>query len=324
VDDDDRIVELVTAGWTTQAVHVAAALGLPRLLADEARTVDDLAVATGAHGPSLLRLLRALVTLDIATEAADGHFGLTSLGVRLGTVGAWAIWWGDFAWPEWGRLFESVTTGRQSREFSVENDPEAAAVFDRAMAELTRLGAAGIVDSFDFSPFALVADIGGGHGELLATILRAHPGPRGVLFDRPHAAEGARRYLDEVGIADRVEVVTGDVFDGVPGGADAYVLKSVLHDFDDGDASRILAVCRRDMPATATLVVVERVLPDRMEATAEHRSAARSDLHMLVAHGSRERTESEFRHLLAGAGFDLRQVVAAGHGLSVLGATVSG
>ena len=324
MDDDDRILDLVTGGWTTQAVHVAATIGLPRLLADEARTVDDLASATGTHGPSLLRLLRALVTLDVVDETPDGRFRLTSLGVRLGAVEAWAIWWGDFAWPEWGRLLQSVKTGHGVREFSVEDDPEAAVVFDRAMAELTRLSAAGIVESFDFSPFALVADIGGGHGELLATILRAHPAARGVLFDRPHAAEGARRHLADAGVGDRVEVVTGDGFEAVPGGADVYVLKSVLHDFDDGDASRILEVCRRDMPATAPLVVIERVLPERMEASPEHRSMARSDLHMLVAHGSGERTEGDWRHLLATAGFDLLRLVPAGHGLSVLEATVTG
>jgi hypothetical protein len=297
---------------------------LPRLLADGPRAAADLAVVTGTHGPSLLRLLRALVTLDVVTETADGRFRLTPLGTRLGGLEAWAIWWGDFAWPEWGELRESVRTGRRARTFSVEDDREAAAVFGRAMAELTGIGGASIVACFDFSPFAVVADVGGGHGQLLATILRAHPAARGLLFDRPHAAEGAGRHLAEAGVADRVEVVSGDVFDAVPGGADAYVLKSVLHDFGDGDASRILAVCRRDMPATAHLVVVERVLPDRMEATAEHRAMARSDLHMLVAHGAGERTENEWRHLLEGAGFDLRRVVPADHGLSVLEATVAG
>ena len=317
--EDERLLELITGGWTTQVLHVAVALGLPDLLSEGPRAGGDLATATGAHRDSLVRLLRALVTLDVVTEDADdGRFGLTPMGARLGSLTAWATWWGGYAWPEWGRLLDSVTTGAKSRTFSVDDDPRAADVFSRAMAELTRLSAAAVVRAFDFSPFAVVADVGGGYGELLATILQTHPATRGILVDRPHAAEGARRRLDEAGVGDRCQVVAGDIFDTIPGGADAYVLKSVLHDFDDVDASRILATCRRDLPVAATLVLVERVVPDRLEATPEHRSLARTDLHMLVAHGAGERTEARFRDLLSAAAFDLRRIVPADLGLSVL------
>jgi hypothetical protein len=145
--------------------------------------------------------------------------------------------------------------------------------------------------------------VGGGHGALLAAILRAHPALRGVLFDLPHVAEGARAELEAAGVAGRCEVVAGSFFESVPGGADAYLLKSVLHDWDDERCGAILGGARRAMAEGGRLLVVERVMPERMTACAAHRAVAASDLNMLVATEGRERTEAEYRALLAAAGF---------------------
>ncbi|HEX2064802.1 MAG TPA: methyltransferase, partial [Acidimicrobiales bacterium] len=150
-----------------------------------------------------------------------------------------------------------------------------------------------------------------------------NPAVEGILFDLPHTREGARRLLEEAGVAGRCRLVSGDFFEAVPGGGDAYVLKSVIHDWDDRHASRVLDTCRRAMPAEATLLLIERVVPDRLDTSVEHQSVARSDLHMLVAHGAKERTEAELGALLAGSGFDLVRVVPAGMGLSLLEAVPS-
>jgi methylase of polypeptide subunit release factors len=163
-----------------------------------------------------------------------------------------------------------------------------------------------------------VVDVGGGYGALLVAILTAHPAIEGVLFDLPATIAAARPHLERAGVADRCRLVAGDFFEAVPAGADAYVLKSVLHDWDDAPARTILDACRAATGTGARLVIVERVMPERMRATPEHQNLARTDLTMLVALAAKERTEAEFRDLLAAAGFELTRTLPAGLGFSVL------
>lgn len=326
-----RLLDIVTASWMTQAAYVAAELHLADILAEGPRTSDDLAAATGTHAPSLRRLLRALTTIGICRERRDGSFEITPMGALLGTdapgsLRSWTIWWGAHLWPVWGRLLYSIRTGRSARKLltgtdgfeHLQRDPEMAAVFNRALVELTHLACQGVVRTYDFSGLKRIVDVGGGYGELLAAILRANPAASGVLFDLPHALEGGRRHIEEAGLAGRCEFVAGDFFESVPAGGDAYVLKSVIHDWNDERGLLILRNCRRALAGGARLVLVERVLPDRLDTSTDHRAVVRSDLHMLVALAAKERTESEFRALLESAGFRVSRVLPIGATFSVI------
>lgn len=203
----------------------------------------------------------------------------------------------------------------------LKTDPDVAALFNQAMREGTRLAAADVVAAYDFSAMKRIVDVGGGYGELLATILEANPALTGVLFDLPHAIDGARGHLDNRGIESRCEVVAGDFFETVPGGADALVLKSVLHDWADERCQVILRNCARAMYGQGKLLIVERIMPQRLEASAAHQLIARVDLTMLVALASRERTEDQFRTLLAGASFRITRILPTASGFSVIEAT---
>lgn len=336
MDDDAaasaaQLQGIVNGSWMTQAAYVAASLRLPDLLATAGKSADELADETGADAPSLARLMRALVTLAILREGADGRYELTPMGALLradvpGSLRSWTLYSGGPQWPIWGNLLHSVQTGESARRMltgsdafgRLEADPAAAALFNRAMVELTRQDAADIVRAIDLSGCAQLVDVGGGYGELLAAFLVAHPRLRGVLFDRPHAAEGARALMEASRVADRCEFVAGDFFAAVPAGADAYLLKSVIHDWNDERGGAILARCRQAMTGDARLLLVERIVPRRLDTSAAHRSIARGDLNMLVGLGGRERTEDEYRALLGAAGLDVRSVVAAGRTFGVV------
>lgn len=331
-----RMLELISASWVSQALYVAAELGLPDQLLAGPRASRELAASSGCDPASLLRLLRALTTLELLRELDGGAFELTAFGALLasdapGSLRAWTRWWGGHLWPVFGNLLHSVKTGQSARSLvygtrgfqHLEQDASAADIFNRALVELTRLSARGVVEACDFSRFERIADVGGGHGELLASILKQHPGARGVLFDLSHAMAGAERHLSEAGVRERCELIVGDFFRELPFGCDAYVMKSVLHDWNDADCSRILRSCRRAMSGTSRLLLVEQMLPEHLTATSAHRSLARSDLLMLVALGARERSEPEFRGLLAGAGFEIERVSSAGSTFSVLEAVPS-
>lgn len=210
----------------------------------------------------------------------------------------------------WANLLHSVKTGHSARSLitgnsgfgHLERDPQAAETFNQAMVDLTRLAARDIARAYDFAG-KRVMDIGGGYGELLAQILATYPAARGVLFDMPHAIARARGHLEGRGLADRCEFIAGDFFASVPGGSDLYVLKTVIHDWPDEQARAILRNCHAAMSPDARILVIERLMPERLIPSAENRALARVDLHMLVALGARERTLDEMRALLEAAGF---------------------
>jgi hypothetical protein len=177
------------------------------------------------------------------------------------------------------------------------------------MATFAPLTAAAVASAYDFSAFGTLADVGGGNGALLIGILQANPGLRGIVFDLPHAAEKARRKVADAGLADRCAVQAGSFFDGVPPGADAYLLKHVIHDWDDERASAILRACRAALPPHGKVLVVEGVYPPRVDASLESRGAAANDVNMLVCTGGRQRSEAEFAALFAASGLRLARVV---------------
>jgi len=193
-----------------------------------------------------------------------------------------------------------------------EHHPDEAAVFDEAMGSFTAMTAIAVAGAYDFSSMRKVVDVGGGQGALLAGILRANPKLHGVVFDLPRLADGARRAIAASGVADRLEFAGGDFFEAVPPGADAYMLKHVIHDWDDAKATRILATCRAAMGPETKLMIVEGVYPPRIDGSPESEGAARNDVNMMVCTGGRQRSEAEFRELYAAAGLRLNRIVQTG------------
>ena len=313
---------LATAHYHSQAVYVAAKLGLADHLADGPRTHDELAKATATHAPSLRRVLRLLAAARVLAEREDGRFELTTVGSFLksgpGSFRAAAqLFGGPMVWQSWGDLLNTVRTGETALHRVFDTDsfayfdshPEEAAVFDEAMGSFTAMTAIAVAAAYDFSRMKKIVDIGGGQGALMAGILRANPDLHGVVFDMPRVAEGARREIAAAGLADRCEFVGGDFFEAVPSGADAYLLKHVIHDWDDAKATRILRTCRAALGPEAKVLIVEGVYPPRIDGSFESQGAARNDVNMMVCTGGRQRSEAEFRQLYEGAGLRLTRIV---------------
>jgi hypothetical protein len=319
---------LIAGFRVTQAIHVAAVLGIPDLLGDDARTSDELAEASGAGPQSLYRLLRALATVGVLHEEDGRRFSLTPLAARLRTdapdsLAGWAVLVGQpYFWNTWSSLLHSVRTGENAFRHVHGTDvweyrsarPDDAAGFDAAMTALTRHVDRALLDAYDFGRFGTIVDVGGNRGALLAAILSEHPSVRGVLFDQEHVVAGAPALLEQAGVADRVRIEAGSFFDSVPGGGDAYLLKSIVHDWEDAEAEAILRVVGRAMPPGAALLVVERVIAPPNEG----RDGKFSDLNMLVMPGGRERTLDEFRALFERAGLELVSEAPSAAGTSVL------
>jgi hypothetical protein len=327
-----ELSRLVGGYQVSQALHVAATLGIADLLADGPRTSDELAEAAGAHPRELYRLLRALATVGVLHEDEGRRFSLTELGDTLrtdapGSIRGWAMLIGrPYFLNAWAHLLTSVREGGNSFRHAYGTDiwsyraehPEESAIFDEAMTSRTRAANAAVLDAYDFTRFGTVVDVAGGRGVLLAALLERHHGMQGILFDQPHVVAKAAPLLEEAGVADRCRVVAGSFFESVPEGGDAYVLKWILHDWEDEDARAILrAVHRAAAPNGAMVIVVERDLGGPNEDP----EAKFSDLNMLVAPGGLERTIPEYEALFAAAGFRLTGVIPTASGLHVLEAS---
>ena len=313
----------------SQAIHVAVTLGIPDLLRDGPVSTDVLAERSGAHAPTLYRLLRALAALGVFEERDDRMFASTPLGDALRSdadesLARWAAFMGrPYYWAAWGNLLHSVRTGENAFRHVHGVDvwgyraahSEEGEAFDRAMGDLTRSANRALLDAYDFGRYETLVDVGGGRGALLAGVLVRNAGVRGVLFDQPQVVESAWETFAQAGVSDRVQVVGGSFFEGVPAGGDAYLLKWIVHDWEDEEAIAILRACRSAVPDDGAVIVIERVLADEGRQAPE---AAFSDLNMLVAPGGRERTEHEFAALLARADLRLASVTPTASGHSVL------
>ncbi len=316
------IYQLASAHYVSQALYVAAHLGIADFLASGPQSHDTLAAKTGTHAGSLRRVLRLLASVGVFTEAADGRFELTPVGsaLRSGPDSARAtaqLVAGPMVWQCWGELLTTVRTGEPAfpRMFKggsfqyFADHPEEAAVFDEAMGSFTAVISGLVATAYDFSAMREVIDVGGGDGRLLTGILRAYPSLQGTVFDLPRLAERATRQIADAGLADRYRFVVGDFFEAIPEGFDAYLLKHVIHDWDDADAVRILENCRQAMGPQAKLLIVEGMYPPRIDSSPPSRGAAANDVNMLVCTGGRQRSEAEFRDLYAAAGFRLTRIV---------------
>lgn len=309
------LVDIALGYMPAQVVYAAAELGLADLLSDGPRSCGELAADTQTHQPSLRRLLRALAALGIVVHLESDRFELTELGGPLRSDAADSV--RSFvtmlcereSWQPWGELVSSVRSGEPAFDQVMGvslfeylgSHPVKAATFAAAMSQNTREVAPGVIAGYDFARFGTILDVGGGDGTLLAEILRSQPEVQGVLFDLPTGLGSAETVLGAAGVADRCRVVPGDFFVSVPDGADAYLMKSVLHDWDDDRAVAILHNCRQAMIPEARVLIVERVLPEL--ATPDVAEVLMIDLYMLIAPGGRERTEVEYRDLLTQAGF---------------------
>lgn len=332
--DLHRLTELINGFQTSQAIYVLVTLGVPDLLRDGARTSAELASLTHSHGPSLYRLLRALAAVGILREGEEGQFSLTGLGRGLlSGVEASRHAWASFVarsplWASWGNLLHSIRTGETAFRhvhgqdvwsFRASN-PEEGAIFDLAMRRASENIGRELVTAYDFTPFEHVVDVGGGDGALLAALLAAYPNKMGTLLDLPHVTASAGAVMGKACVRERCKIISGSFFDGVPSGADLYLLKNILHDWDDRDALRVLHNCRRALQPRARLLIIERLLAPPNEGA----EGKLSDLNMLVNAGGRERTLEEFRLLLEQASFAVTAIAALQHGRFVIEATPFG
>jgi hypothetical protein len=324
-----QLFDIINGLMICRAVQVAAEIGVADHLEDGARHVEDLAEATGTHAGSLYRLLRALASYGIFAEDGERRFEQTPLSHLLRSdipesMRDFAAMRGD-AWVlrMWTELGYSIKTGKDAFshvhqgltlwEYFASENPESGRLFSRAMSSLSAAFNGPIAGAYDFSTMRTVADVGGAHGSLLTTILGIAPHLKGVLFDRPSVIEEAPRHIPPE-LRDRVTLVGGDMFQSIPEGADAYILRFILHNWGDEQGVAILKSLRRSMGREAKLLVVESIVPPGNGPS----YAKLLDLAMLVQFRSRERTEEEFRQLLAAADFELARVVPTSCPLSIM------
>lgn len=322
-----QLVNLTFGHCVSQMIGVAAKLRIADSLQDGPREAADLARAAEVNADALSRLMRALASVGIFAQAADGRFQLTPMAdcLRSGTPGsmrAWAlILVEDHFWRTWTELLYSVKTGRPCFDhvhgmglfdyFS--QNPDIGKTFDEAMTGFSAMEIPAVIQGYDFSGIRKLVDVAGGHGSLLCAVLKANPAVKGVLFDMPSVTAGARSTIEAEGLAGRCEVVGGDFFQSLPAGGDAYMMKHIIHDWDDERSIQILKNCRSAMTPGGRVLLVETVIkpgndPDFFKLL---------DIAMLTISG-RERSEEQFRSLYERAGLRLKRVVPTESAVSVV------
>jgi SAM-dependent methyltransferase len=314
------LLQLIVGKWAMQAVYAAAELGIADRLKQGPRASADIASDCGTDGDATYRLMRALSNIGVLEEREGRVFALTPIGEFLradvpGSLRGYARFVGYApTWRAWGEMMHSVRTGQPAAEHVFGESLfdwyakhlEESAVFDDAMTALSRLESEAVVAAFDFPGISTLADVGGGRGYLLATILKARPSMKGILFDLPHVVAGAPPLLREHGVEQRIRVESGSFLETAPEGADAVIMKHILHDWNDDDSIRILRNCHRVLPERGRVLVVEAVVPP----PGQPGWAKLLDLEMLVlTPRGRERTEEEFAELLRKGGFRQTRVV---------------
>jgi ubiquinone/menaquinone biosynthesis C-methylase UbiE len=326
---DAQLLQLLSGAFVSQAVYVAAKLGLADLLADGPQNVKYLAEKTEMDERSLYRLLRSLASVGAFTEAAGGTFANTPITETLRkdaphSTRDLTIWFGEpDHWNVYAELMYSVKTGKPAWDhvhgepvfpYLFKTNTELGDIFNRAMTSFSHQSIGGVLAGYDFAGIETIADIAGGYGHLLAAVLEKHPSMKGVLFDMKEVLAGAPKMLDSYGVKDRVEMVEGDFFAEIPVKADAYLLKHIIHDWYDDNCEKILRNIRNVMPDDARVLIVDVVIP---EGNDPHFGKI-IDLEMLMSPGGVERTPSEFKTLLENSGFRLNRIIETPSPMSII------
>lgn len=318
----------MTGFSVTIAISAVAELGVADHLSKGAKTAADLARLCGVHEDFLRRTLRYLASEGVFEARSGDLFALTERSQWLrsdvpGSLRPRAMFTGSKpSWSAWGSLLACLKGGTSAFRAAFGEDifdylkghPDTAAIFNAFMAGQTAASVDAVLAAYDFAGVRELADIGGGRGALVAGVLRANPAMRGILFDMPDVIATAQPLLDQAGIADRCRQVGGDFFESVPAGADAYVLKFILHDWTDEQCARILRNCRQAMPSGGRILIVDHVIP---EDSGPH-VAKFMDVNMMVMTSGQERTRREFEQLLASARLGLKQVASTSLGFCIL------
>ncbi len=331
----EQMLQLVSGYWVSQLLYVIAELGIADLLARAPQTAAQLATQTKTHGPYLRRILRALAGVGVLRLDKRGRFRLTRLGKTLRTDVADSqrdfvrMIVDDYNWQAWGHLLQGVRSGKVPFDEVhgkpvfpyLQEHPEQERVFAASMAAISRMENAAVASAYDFGKLRSLIDVGGSQGHLLGAILTRHPRLHGVLFDQPQVVAGARGagYLSTPRVAGRCTIAEGSFFDAVPQGADGYILKYIIHDWDDARSLTILRNIRRAMAADGRVLLIEHVISD--DNTPELGKLL--DINMLVVPGGAERTRGEFAHLLAKAGLRLRRILPTKSRLSIVEAVAA-
>jgi len=329
IPPEGQIMQLVSGAFVAQAVWVAAKLKIADLVADGAKTTAELAAKTETDESSLYRLLRSLASLGVFTETGDRTFANTptSETLRADSPTSLRPMVLMIADPEHNRVVSdleySVRTGKPAWEhvhgvpvfeYFYETNKELGDIFNQAMTAGSHLQIKAVLEAYDFSGIGTLADIAGGHGHVLGGILKEYPSMKGILFDLGVVLAGAPEMLASYGVTDRVEMVEGDFFSGIPVTADAYLMKHIIHDWDDEKCEKILGNIRRSMPDTGRVLIVDSVIPPGNDP----HPGKMLDLEMLIAPGGLERTEAQFKTLLNNSGFELTRIIPTSSPVSIV------
>ena len=328
------IMRLMNGAWIARIVHTAAEIGITDHLDDQPRSPEWLAAASGTNAPSLARLLRALAALGIVQETDQRQYTLTPLGVALrsdapGSMRGWArMILSEMDERPWQALTHAVRTGDYAFRHAFGTDawsyraahPDDSRLFDQAMQSMTESVNAAVASAYPFDGLGWIVDVGGGNGALLLAILAQNRTTRGTVFELPHVAPHARERVAAADFRARCDVMEGDAMAGVPSGADAYVVKGVIHGRSDDETVTILRNCRAAMPPQGKLLLVERLMPERVDPEdARQRVNVLVDINMmLMAPGGRERREAEHRRLLAAAGLEVTRVLPTSSPMAII------
>ncbi|HEU4769194.1 MAG TPA: methyltransferase [Pyrinomonadaceae bacterium] len=327
------LTQIIMGSLAAQTLYVVAKLGIADLLESGPKSVDDLAATTNTHAPSLYRVMRAVASLGVFTEQENRTFALNPTAQPLlsnapNSVRDMAIFMGeDWHWNVWGHTLYSVQTGKSAWSQAHGDDvfeyfktkPDEFAIFNRAMTSLTALSTKAVIEGYDFAGVNKLVDIAGGHGRLLTEIVEANPTMQGVLFDMPQVIEGARQNVGKSSAADRVELVAGDFFASVPAGGDVYIMKHIIHDWDDERSVAILKNIKQAMNPGGRVLLVEFVVS---EGNTQDFSKL-MDIEMLVSPGGKERTAAEYKELFEQAGLRLTRVLPTKSAYSVIEAVAA-
>jgi hypothetical protein len=328
------LFQLGTGHFVASAMQVVLRLGIPTRIADGALTAAELASATGVQEDALYRVLRALASVGLFDETAPRRFKLTEAGQALrqdvpGGMHDMALWiTSPLHFKVYAEMMHSVRTGQPAVEKVTgvpvfeyfPRDPELSEIFNNAMTTFSNQVIPAALEAYDFSGIDLLVDVAGGHGAVLTAILQKYPKMRGVLFDLEHVIAGARPRIDAMGLKDRVQTEAGDFFTTVTPGADAYIMKHIIHDWDDDRAIRILRNIRTAMGSKrGRVILLDSVIPPGNTPDL----GKIIDLEMLLMPGGKERTAEEFERLFSQAGFELTQIVPTRSPLSVIEARLA-